>query len=510
MFSGLTRFLIRIFAFVRKEGLAILRQPRLLFSLILGPFLILLLFGIGYRSTPRTLRTLFVVPDGSTITDLVETYGATLTDRIEYMGITTDPEKADRDLRDQSVDLVVVTPLDPVADWEGNNQALFSLYHSEIDPLEVTYIQVLGSRTADAINEEVLITAVEEAKADAEAWQATVSEAQTQASAMRQALEEGNGMLGKETAATLQNDLGLLSLAAGSGLMLFSNLEAVSDTADDSPVTHITSRLESIQQNLDTLTQIDPETTDLSDEVDQAKQVEADLEQVDALLDRFRSVDSRVLVSPFRSETLSVTTQALDPTHFYVPAVIALLLQHIAITLSGLSIVRDKESGALEFFQAAPVSALETLLGKYLSFFLLTALLGVALTGLVIWGLGMPMLGSWGNYSLALAGVLGASLGIGFLISLAAQNNSQAIQYAMIVLLASIFFSGFFLPLYRLWEPIHIISWMLPATYGTDLLQSIMLRDLPGDTILFGGMLIFSMVLFLINWLWLRRLMSRM
>ena len=37
---------------------------RLILTLVLGPFLILLLFGIGYRNQARDLRTLFVVANG--------------------------------------------------------------------------------------------------------------------------------------------------------------------------------------------------------------------------------------------------------------------------------------------------------------------------------------------------------------------------------------------------------------------------------------------------------------
>jgi ABC-2 type transport system permease protein len=40
-----------------------IRQPRLLLTLILGPFLILLLFGIGYRDTARDVRTIFVAAE---------------------------------------------------------------------------------------------------------------------------------------------------------------------------------------------------------------------------------------------------------------------------------------------------------------------------------------------------------------------------------------------------------------------------------------------------------------
>ena len=50
--SNLYRFLIRSSAFVGKEIFAILRQPMLILTLVLGPFLILLLFGLGFRNDP--------------------------------------------------------------------------------------------------------------------------------------------------------------------------------------------------------------------------------------------------------------------------------------------------------------------------------------------------------------------------------------------------------------------------------------------------------------------------
>lgn len=510
MLNSFFSFLIRIFAFVRKEILTIVRQPRLLFSLILGPFLILLIFGIGYRDTPRTLRTLVIVPEGSPILGLVEQYTASFTNRIEFLGITTDATNATDQLREGNVDLVVVAPLNPMVEWENNEQSLFSLYHAEVDPFEVAYIQVLGDRVAEAINKQVLLAALEETKQESAEWQASVSEAKVKAATVRQELERGNGALGQETAVLLQQDMGLLSLAAGSSLLLFANLAATGDTDVALPAATLHSRLESIQDNLDTLVALEADDTDLSQEILLAEQVERDLTEFDTLLTQFQEIDSQVLVAPFRSETLSVGLQRLDPTHFYIPAVISLLLQHIAITMACLSIVGERRGGAIEFFQAAPVSALETLLGKYISFFLLTAVLGAILTGLVIWGMGMPMLGSWGSYALTITGVLSVSLGIGFIISLAAQTNSQAIQYAMIILLASIFFSGFFLPLYRLWEPVRVISWLLPATYGTDLLQSIMLRGQPGDIVLYVALLLFSLLFFLIAWRQLRRQMARL
>ena len=46
--KNLFKILIRTSSFLRKEVFEVLRQPRLLLTLIVGPFLILLIFGLGF------------------------------------------------------------------------------------------------------------------------------------------------------------------------------------------------------------------------------------------------------------------------------------------------------------------------------------------------------------------------------------------------------------------------------------------------------------------------------
>jgi ABC-2 type transport system permease protein len=58
--------LIRTSGFVHKELVEVIRQPRLLLSLILGPFAIMVLFGVGYVGESGTLRAILVVPPGQT------------------------------------------------------------------------------------------------------------------------------------------------------------------------------------------------------------------------------------------------------------------------------------------------------------------------------------------------------------------------------------------------------------------------------------------------------------
>jgi ABC-2 type transport system permease protein len=485
-----------------------LRQPRLLFSLILGPFFILLIFGLGYRNTNRSLQTLFVVPDNSKIADFVEQYADSFGTTIEFAGVTPDPDEADKRLRDQEVDLVVVTPVDPYADVQNNQQAVFYLYHHEIDPFEETFINILGRRYTEEINQQILLTVADQGKLEAETMQEHVESAENMAVSLRQALEAGDGLAAQASAEQLDEDVRLLQLAVGSGITIFNSVQQTTGVADTQNANTVEARLQAMQESLAVLNQIDAEQTDFDEEIEAANKIEESLHDVDAIMEAFRQMDSDVLVSPFRSEILNITNAALEPTHFYVPAVIALLLQHLSITMAGLSIVRERREGTMELFRAAPISAFETLLGKYLSYLLLTAVLATVLTALVTFLLRVPMLGNWFNYILILIALLFTSLGFGFLISTSAQSDSQAIQGAMIVLLASIFFSGFFLPLYRLSVFVHLLSWSLPATYGTTLLQDVMLRGQVPNIVLILALLGIGLVLFLISWWRLRRMMA--
>ena len=104
------------------------------------------------------------------------------------------------------------------------------------------------------------------------------------------------------------------------------------------------------------------------------------------------------------------------------------------------------------------------------------------------------MLGNWWYFALVIAAVLFTSLGIGFAISIVSQTDSQAVQYSMIILLASVFFSGFIMSLDMLWPPVRVISWMLPTTYGTLLLRDIALRGIDPNWGLLGGLIAIGLV----------------
>ena len=194
---------------------------------------------------------------------------------------------------------------------------------------------------------------------------------------------------------------------------------------------------------------------------------------------------------------------------FFGPAVLALILQHMAVTLIALSVVRDRTSGAIEMFRVSPVSAWEVVAGKILGFGVLCAAIAIVSLVLLVGVLGVPMLGSVPLLASIVALLVLASLGLGLLISIVSDSERQAVQLSLLVLLAAVFFSGFAVPIAEFTEPVRIAAYAIPVTNGIALFQDVMLRGEirePWQAMVLAAT---ALVLLLACWLLLRRSMSR-
>jgi ABC-2 type transport system permease protein len=437
--SRFFKFLIRISSFLSKELTEILRQPRLILTLVFGPFLIMFLFGLGYPDQNRTLRAIFVAEDPSSIQGNMQlfTNSPNPAIEIENQNIENNKELALAKLALNETDVVIVIPKDPFEIVRSNQQAVFTIYHNEVDPFQIAYINSIARIYTDEVNRRILQSLAEQGQQNAGTVETSLDNAIAKTQALKQTIPPG------DTTAAAQVD-----------------------------------------------------------------ELEQELTTVNEQLAAFRSLGSAVLVNPFNVDTSPLSNVQFSPTNFFAPAVIVLLLQHLSITFASLSIVREHRSGIIELFRVAPITAFETLVGKFLSYLLFEILLASVITVLAVWLLKVPMFGSWYDYALAVTILLFTSLAVGFLISLISQTDTQAVQYSMLLLLASIFFSGFFLDLRLMWEPIKVLAWSLPATYGIKMLQDIMLRGASAPPMIFQGLALIGIVLFLVNWFLLRRRME--
>jgi ABC-2 type transport system permease protein len=247
------------------------------------------------------------------------------------------------------------------------------------------------------------------------------------------------------------------------------------ESGEQAVVVAETDQLDPLRQGINA-TVADIMTRELNAEVIRLAAAEGQARLVQTTGQATATIKPEIVARPFRVDIRN--TAGLDPTLliFFTPAVLALVLQHLGVTLTALSMIRERLSGAVDIFRVAPISAVELLVGKYVAY----AILGLAVATVVVLattnGLHLPFVGSVASFGLAVILLTFASLGLGLLISLVADSERQAVQLSMLVLLASMFFSGFVLPVHEFREPVRSLAYLLPVTYGIEIFQQEMLR----------------------------------
>jgi ABC-2 type transport system permease protein len=168
---------------------------------------------------------------------------------------------------------------------------------------------------------------------------------------------------------------------------------------------------------------------------------------------------------------------ATRSANFFVPGLIAVLLQMMVILLIAMSIVRERERGTLEQLTMTPVAPLGLMVGKMIPYGVLA--FGELCVILIIMRV-VFLVPIHGNVFLLLAMALPFLLtvmGIGLLISTKAETQAEAFQLAMGTILPSIFLSGYIFLLETMPPFFRGVSRFIPTTYFIRILRGIILRD---------------------------------
>lgn len=395
---GWVKAVVRLVAQIRKELIQVRRRPGAFISLILGPFLVMAVFGLGYTGVRSPLETVVVMPAGGT--DMPEElprdpqfYQDMAGPALDIQEVTSDEDWARGELAANRISTVIILPDRPEQSIRAGERAQIEILVNEVDPVAVAYSGFVAELISSQINREILTRLVEEG----EAYAVT--------------------RLGQ----------------------------------DPMPV------------------------------------------------------PAEVIAAPTQMTVSNVAAIQPQVVVFFGPAVLALVLQHMAVTLTALSFVRERLSGVMEVFKISPATSVELVLGKYLGLGIVGAIVATITTLLLILVLGVPLLGDPLLVAAIIFLLTFASLGLGLLISVVADSERQAVQLSLLVLLASVFFSGFVLPVDEFSPAVQLVSYSLPVTHGIHLLQDVMLR---GGTYAWWQMTtlaVIGIVLFVLTTILLRR-----
>jgi len=209
-------------------------------------------------------------------------------------------------------------------------------------------------------------------------------------------------------------------------------------------------------------------------------------------------------ITPLSTQPIILFNPDGRTANYIIPGLIAIMLQIVAIVLTAIAIVRERERGTLEQLLVTPINPLGLMLGKLAPYLII----GVVETGIILFamrfGFDVPIRGSL-VFLFAMAIIyLFALLSLGLFISTRAQTQAQAQQQAQFFFLPSVFLSGYIFPTAGLPTVLYVIGQMMPATHMIEIMRGIVLRD-AGPVELLPNVLALIAISIILVWASVRR-----
>lgn len=180
---------------------------------------------------------------------------------------------------------------------------------------------------------------------------------------------------------------------------------------------------------------------------------------------------------PLAAQSIILFNPSGRTANFIIPGLVAILLQIVAVVLTAMAIVREREKGTLEQLLVTPIHPVGLMLGKLAPYLVLGLIEAAMVLFVMRFGFAVPIRGNL-IFLFAMALIyLFALLSLGLLISSRAPSQSAAMQQAQMLLLPSIFLSGYIFPASGLPLPLYLIGRVLPATHMVEIMRGVVLRN---------------------------------
>ena len=161
-----------------------------------------------------------------------------------------------------------------------------------------------------------------------------------------------------------------------------------------------------------------------------------------------------------------------------VPGLAGLILVFIGTLITSLGIVRERQSGTLEQLAVMPFRAWDVISGKIVPYLIIA--FGPPGDRRHRQGLfGVPFIGNVATFALGAVLFLLVTLGMGVLISTVSQNQGQAIQLAIMLVLPQVLLSGLIFPISSMAAGVRWIAYVLPLSYFIEISRGVMLKATP-------------------------------
>ena len=162
--------------------------------------------------------------------------------------------------------------------------------------------------------------------------------------------------------------------------------------------------------------------------------------------------------------------------NFFMPGILGLLISMITITLTAMSIVKEREFGTIDQISVSPVSASELIAGKSIPFVIVSFGDSIVITLLLIFWFKVPFNGSFIFLLLVFLVFVFSTVAVGLFISTISRTQQQALLSVFMYFLPSLMFSGFVFPIYAMPDVIQWLTLINPMRYFMTIIRGIFLK----------------------------------
>jgi len=197
-------------------------------------------------------------------------------------------------------------------------------------------------------------------------------------------------------------------------------------------------------------------------------------QNVQALSPAVNATDSLAVVQPYNVKTQGVVPGASNYFEFVAPGIMAMVVMMSVMTGLPGAISQEKEVGTMDGMMVAPINRLSVILGKALSQTARGMIQGVIILVLAVLLFGVTIHGSiLLVFGLLLLGVF-SFVGLGIVLTSFAKDQQTATMLMTTLMFPMMFLSGVFFPIQQMPWYMQDVSKVLPLTYASEALRSVM------------------------------------
>lgn len=168
---------------------------------------------------------------------------------------------------------------------------------------------------------------------------------------------------------------------------------------------------------------------------------------------------------------------------FNVPNLSGILTMLIALTVTGLSIARERELGTFDQLLVSPLRPIEILIGKTVPGIIIGLFEGSIIIFAAIWIFHIPFTGSFLLLYLSMFVFVLSIIGVGLFISSLSNTQQQAILGAFVFLTPAVTLSGYATPIENMPEWLQQATVINPVRYYLVIAKGLFLKDMPASIV---------------------------